>query len=183
MQRRRRSLRRLGAALSTLAVLAAVSCGGAIESWEGEVAIGIDLEAGQRWTAEGPAVDRDQFCLRGTRHVIEGVDPMTNDIVPVRVWSRIIEEAITLRNTTEITLVVENTCLDGSGSFVTIERWGPDVWSVESGTGAYRELTGGGQLRFATVDYTKIAPLRLYLDGLLEGRHPGVQSGALSPPG
>ena len=94
---------------------------------------------------------------------------MTNDVVPVRAWSRIIEDAITLRNTTEITFVVENTCADGSGSFVTIERWGPDVWSVESGTGAYRGLTGGGSLRFATVNYMEITPFRLYLDGALEG--------------
>lgn len=168
MRRRRRPLRSSATALSAVALLVAVSCSRAAESWEGEVTIGIDLDTGQRWTAEGPPVDRDQFCPRGTRHVIEGLDPSTNEVVPVRLWVRIIEEAITVRNTTEITLVVEHTCFDGSGSFVTIERWGPDVWSVESGTGAYRELTGGGELRFATADYMQVTPLRLYLDGALE---------------
>jgi hypothetical protein len=38
---------------------------------------------------------------------------------------------------------------------------------VESGTGAYRELTGGGKLSFATLDYMQIAPLRLWLDGMV----------------
>ena len=170
MHRRRRSLRSLAAALSTLAVLASVSCDdGPVESWEGQVAIGVDLEAGQRWTAQGPPVDRGRFCPSGIRHVIEGIDPITNDIVPVRVRSRVMEEAVTQLNTTEITFVVENTCADGSGSFVTIEMWGPDVWSVESGTGAYRELTGGGELRFATDNYMEIIPLRLRLEGALEG--------------
>ena len=96
-------------------------------------------------------------------------DPATDDIVRVRVWSQIVEEAATVRNTTEITLVVEHTCADGSGSFVTVERWGPDLWSVESGTGAYVNLTGGGELRFATVRYMEITPLLLHLDGALDG--------------
>jgi hypothetical protein len=87
----------------------------------------------------------------------------------VRVWSSIIEHAITKRNATDIDFVVENTCADGSGSFVTMERWGSDVWSVESGTGAYGALTGGGELWFETVDYTQVTPLQLYLDGALEG--------------
>jgi hypothetical protein len=170
MQPRRRKLWSHATALWLVAVLVvASSCSRSAESSNGDVTIGIDLESGQRWTAHGRAVDRDEFCPRGTRHVIEGVDPVTNDIVSVRAWSRIVDGAIMLRNTTEITLVVEHTCADGSGSFVTREQWGPDVWSVESGTGAYRELTGGGELRFATVDYMEIAPLRLYLDGTLEG--------------
>ncbi len=167
MQRRRRLF--FGAALSTVAVLGAVSCDHSVESGDGLVTIGIDLEARQRWTAEGNPVERGQLCPSGTRHVLEGIDPMTNDIVSVGVWSRIVEEAVLRRNTTEITFLVENTCADGSGSFVTSERWGPDLWSVESGTGAYRELSGGGELSFATEDYMTTTPLRLYLDGVLEG--------------
>jgi hypothetical protein len=169
MRQHRRPLRSFTAALCTVAVLVAPSCDRAVESWEGQVTIGVDLERGQRWIAEGLPVERGRLCRQGIRHVVEGIDPETDDIVPVRAWSRIMEDAITLRNTTEITFVVENTCADGSGSFVTIERWGPDVWSVESGTGAYRGLTGGGSLRFATVNYMEITPFRLYLDGALEG--------------
>ena len=146
-----------------------MSCDGAENGWEGEVTIGVDLEAGQRWSAHGAPVDRGQFCPGGIRHVLEGRDPTTNGIVRVPVWWRVIEEAVTERNTTEIDLVVEHTCADGSGSFVTIEHWGTDVWSVDSGTGAYRALTGGGVLRFATAHYTEIRPLRLYLDGELDG--------------
>ncbi len=168
MPRARRPVRSATAAVSALAVLVAVSCDRSAESRDAEVTIGIDLESGQRWTAQGSAVDRGRFCPGGIRHVIEGIDPETNDIVPVRAWFGIMEQAITERNTTEITFVVENTCADGSGSFVTRERWGPDVWSVVSGTGAYRELTGGGELSFATVDYQAVAPLRLYLDGELD---------------
>jgi hypothetical protein len=100
---------------------------------------------------------------------LRGIDPVTGETIRVHVWFGIMEDAITTRNSTAITLVVEHTCTDGSGSFVTREQWGPDVWSVESGTGAYRGLTGGGALSFAIVDYTTIAPLRYYLDGALAG--------------
>ncbi|HSL74787.1 MAG TPA: hypothetical protein VK853_09975 [Ilumatobacteraceae bacterium] len=157
------------AALWTVALFAAGSCDGPDGRWQGEVAMRIDLEAGQRWTAQGAPVDRGQFCPDGIRHVLEARDPATDDIVRVRVWSQIVEAAATVRTTTEITLVVEHTCADGSGSFVTVERWGPDLWSVESGTGAYVHLTGGGELWFATVRYTEITPLLLHLDGALDG--------------
>ncbi len=160
---------RCAAVLATSAALVAVSCDRSPQRWVGEMTIGVDLEAGQRWTAQGTPVERGQFCPNGTRHVLEGRDPTTDEIVRVPVRSQIIEDAIAERNTTEIDLVVEHTCTDGSGSFVTIERWGPDVWSVESGTGAYRALTGGGALGFATTHYTEVRPLRLYLDGELDG--------------
>jgi hypothetical protein len=155
--------------LVAVAVLVAASCDRADGSWNGEVTISVDLESGQEWTAQGAAVDLGEFCPSGIRHVVEGIDPRTNDTVRVHVWFRIMQDAITTRNSTAINFVVEHTCADGSGSFVTRERWGPDVWSVESGTGAYRELTGGGELSFAIVDYMTIAPLRYYLDGTLEG--------------
>jgi hypothetical protein len=150
-----------------VAVLVAASCDRTDESWDGEVAISVDLESGQRWTAGGAPVDRGQFCPSGIRHVLRGIDPMTDETVRVHVWFAIMENAITTRNSTAITFVVEHTCDDGSGSFVTRERWGPDDWVVESGTGAYRELTGGGELSFATVDYMTVAPLLLFLDGAL----------------
>jgi hypothetical protein len=160
------AVRVVAALLLSIAAVTAASCsepGPAARA----VTISVDLEAGQRWAAQGPAVDRDMLCGSGIRHVVDGIEPVTNEIVPVRVWSGIVNDAIARRNTTEITLVVEHTCSDGSGSFVTRERWGPDVWSVESGTGAYRELTGGGKLSFATLDYMQIAPLRLSLDGMV----------------
>lgn len=169
MQRSRRSLRSFVALFSMVAVLGAVSCDRSDGSWEGQVVIGIGLEARQRWAAEGDAVERGRLCPSGTRHVLEVVDPTTQKVVSVRVWSRIVEEAVLLETTTEIDFLVENTCADGSGSFVTSERWGPDVWSVESGTGAYRELFGAGELSFATADYMATTPLRLYLDGVLGG--------------
>lgn len=172
MPRRRRSARTAAtvlSALAALAVLVAASCTGADESSDGGVTIAIDLEFGQRWSAEGPAVDRGHFCPSGIRHIAEGTDPTTNEIVRVRAWFGILEDAITVRNSTEITFVVEHTYDDGSGSFVTTERWGPDELSVESGTGAYRAPTGGGELSFATVDYTTITQLWLYLNGTLEG--------------
>ncbi len=161
------AVRVVAAMLLSVAVVTAASCsepGPAARA----VTISVDLEAGQRWTAQGPAVDRDMLCGSGIRHVVDGIEPVTNEIVPVRVWSGIVNDAIARRNTTEITLVVEHTCSDGSGSFVTRERWGPDVWSVESGTGAYRELTGRRKAAsFATLDYMQIAPLRLSLDGMV----------------
>ena len=169
MPRRRRGSFTSIAALSAVGLLVAMSCDRTAERWEGEVTIGVDLEAGQRWTAQGPPVDGGHLCPQGIRHVIEGRDPVTDDIVRVPVWWQVVEEAITSRNTTAVTLVVEHTCADGSGSFVTVERWGPDVWSVVSGTGAYRSMTGGGDLTFTTAHYTEVTPLRLYLDGLLEG--------------
>ena len=159
-------VRLIAALLLSVAAVTAASCSEPGPA-ERAVTIGVDLEAGQRWTAQGPAVDRDMFCGSGIRHVVDGIDPVTNEIVPVRVWFGIVNHAIAHRNTSEITLVVEHTCSDGSGSFVTREQWGPDVWSVESGTGAYRELTGGGKLSFATLDYMQVAPLRLLLDGMV----------------
>lgn len=169
MRRARRTPLSWVTALVACSGLAAASCDRADGGWDGEVTIGVDLEVGQRWIAEGTPVERGQLCPQGIRHVLEGVDPVTNDIVKVPVWSQIVVEAITERNTAEVDLVVEHTCADGSGSFVTTERWGTDTWSVESGTGAYRTLSGGGTLRFATTDYTEVAPLRLYLDGTVEG--------------
>jgi hypothetical protein len=155
--------------LVAVMVLVAAACNSADESWDGEVAMAVDLDSGQQWTASGAPVDRGQFCPSGSRHVLRGIEPMTGETVRVREWFGIMEDAITTRNSTAITFVVEHTCADGSGSFVTREQWGPDVWSVESGTGAYQELTGGGELSFAIVDYMTIAPLRYYLDGTLEG--------------
>jgi hypothetical protein len=155
--------------LVAVAMLVAASCDRAEGSWDGEVTISVDLESGQEWTAQGAPVDRGQFCSGGIRHVVEGTDPRTNETVRVHVWFGIMEDAITTPNSTPITFVVEHTCADGSGSFVTSERWGPDEWAVESGTGAYRKLTGGGELSFATVDYTTTVPLQLYLSGALSG--------------
>lgn len=168
MRRPHRSARGAAAMLVALAALVVASCDRADGSWDGEVTISVDLESGQEWTAQGAPVDRGQFCPNGIRHVIEGIDPVTGEIVRVHVWFRIMEKAITTTNSTAITLVVEHTCVDGSGSFVTREQWGPDVWSVESGTGAYRELTGGGELSFVP-DSMTAAPLHYYLDGALEG--------------
>jgi hypothetical protein len=157
------------ALLVSATVLAGVSCGESAGSLDGPIALEVVLEAGQRWTAEGSAAERGALCERGTRHVIRAIDPATAETVPVRVWSGVLDDAITQRNSTEITFVVENTCADGSGSFVTIEQWGPDAWSVDSGTGAYRDLHGGGALSFTTADYMQARPLRLVLDGVLEG--------------
>ena len=168
MRRPHRSARGAAAMLVALAVLVAASCDRADGSWDGAVTISVDLESGQEWTAQGAPVDRGQFCPNGIRHVIEGIDPVTGETVRVHVWFRIMEKAITTTNSTAITFVVEHTCADGSGSFVTREQWGPDVWSVESGTGAYRELTGGGELSFVP-DSMTAAPLHYYLDGALEG--------------
>lgn len=173
MRRARGARFRCAGVFAACAALVAVSCDRSPQQWVGQVTIGVDLEAGQRWTAQGTPVERGQFCPKGIRHVLEGRDPTTDDIVRVPVWSQIIEEAIAERNTTEIDLVVEHTCTDGSGSFVTIEHWGTDAWSVDSGTGAYRALTGGGALVFATAHYTEVKPLRLYLDGELHGELDG----------
>jgi hypothetical protein len=160
--------RAFAAGIVLLAILPNVSCGDAASASHAPVVIVVDLEAGQRWTALGAAVEGDRICPDGIRHVLEGIDPATNDVVPVRVWSKVIAKAIEHRTTTEITLVVEYTCADGSGSFVTTERWGPDVWSVDSGTGAYGALRGRGALSFAALDYRLIPPLWLELEGVLE---------------
>jgi hypothetical protein len=103
------------------------------------------------------------------RHVIRGIDPATSETLFVRTWSAILDDAIANRSSTDVTFVVENTCADGSGSFVTNEQWGPDVWSIVSGTGAYGDLRGGGALSFVTADYTQIRPRDLRLVGVLEG--------------
>jgi hypothetical protein len=155
--------------LSALAVLVTVSCDGDGDAWDGEVSIAVDLETGQEWTAQGAPVDRGQFCPNGIRHVLRGYDPVTGETLRVHVWFGIMEDAITTRNSTPITFVVEHTCTDGSGSFVTRERWGPDDWVVESGTGAYQGLTGSGELSFVSFSYTPIGPLQLYLRGALAG--------------
>jgi hypothetical protein len=148
-------------------VLAGVACGESAGPPDGPVTFEVALEDGQRWTAEGPAVERGALCGSGVRHVIRGIEPETAETVPVRMWSGILHDAVTRRNSTEITFVVENTCADGSGSFVTVEKWGPDVWSVDSGTGAYRDLRGTGDLSFTTVAYLPTSPLLLSLDGML----------------
>jgi len=148
-------------------VLAGVSCGESAGSLDGPIAFEVALEEGQRWTAEGAAVASGALCGSGIRHVIRGIDPATAETVPVRVWSKILGDAITRRNATEIAFVVEHTCADGSGSFVTIEQWGPDVWSIDSGTGAYRDLRGSGELSFTTIAYMPTSPLLLNLDGTL----------------
>jgi hypothetical protein len=152
----------------SLALVVGVSCGPASSSSRSAVVIVVDLEAGQRWTARGVGVGRAPICTDGIRHVVDGIDPATNDIVPVRVWTEVVADAIESRNATEITLVVEYTCADGSGSFVTRERWGPDTWSIDSGTGAYRALRGAGALSFTTLDYMERPPFTLKLEGVLE---------------
>ena len=161
----------LGRIASILAVaatvLVAVSCGESAGSLDGPIAFEVALEDGQRWTAEGPAVASGALCGSGIRHVIRGIDPATAETIRVWVWSGILDDAVTRRTSTEITFVVENTCADGSGSFVTIEQWGPDVWSIDSGTGAYRDLRGAGELSFTTVAYMPTSPLLLNLDGTL----------------
>ena len=148
-------------------VLVGVSCGESAGSLDGPIAFEVALEDGQRWTAEGPAVASGALCGSGIRHVIRGIDPATAETIRVWVWSGILDDAVTRRTSTEITFVVENTCADGSGSFVTIEQWGPDVWSIDSGTGAYRDLRGAGELSFTTVAYMPTSPLLLNLDGTL----------------
>ena len=148
-------------------LLAGVSCGESAGSLDGPVAFEVVLEEGQRWTADGAAVESGALCGNGTRHVIRGIDPATAETIPVRVWWEILGDAVTRRPSTEITFVVEHTCEDGSGSFVTIEQWGPDVWSIDSGTGAYRDLRGAGELSFTTVAYMPTSPLLLNLDGTL----------------
>lgn len=150
----------------------AATCGGAPDApraWQGAVTIDVDLEAAQRWTAGGSPVERGLLCEGGTRQLLNGIDPATNESMPYRERHRILEGAILRRNSTAIVWIVENTCADGSGSFITREHWGSDVWSVESGTGAYSELDGGGTLSFTTVDYAQFSPLRLQLDGELSG--------------
>ena len=148
-------------------VLAGLSCGESAGSLDGPIAFEVVLEEGQRWTADGAAVEIGALCGSGTRHVIRGIEPATAETLPVRVWSEILGDAVTRRPSTEITFVVEHTCEDGSGSFVTIEQWGPDVWSIDSGTGAYRDLRGAGELSFTTVAYMPTSPLLLNLDGTL----------------
>lgn len=155
------------ALVASATVLAAASCAESAGSLDGAIAFEVALEDGQRWTADGAAVESGALCGSGTRHVIRGIDPATAETVPVRVWSEILGDAVTRRPSTEITFVVEHTCNDGSGSFVTIERWGSDVWSIDSGTGAYRDLRGAGDLSFTTVAYMPTSPLRLYLEGTL----------------
>jgi hypothetical protein len=162
----------LALAAIVVAVATAPSCGGepdAAEAGRDAVTIDIDLEHAQRWTASGSPVERAMLCAGGARHLLDGIDPATNTSMPYRQRYRILEEAITERNSTEIVWIVENTCADGSGSFITREHWGPDVWSVESGTGAYSELAGGGMLSFTPVDYAQFSPWRLQLDGELSG--------------
>jgi hypothetical protein len=153
-----------------VAVAIEPSCGATSdvpEAWQGDVTIDVDLEHGQRWIAVGSPVERAKLCEGGTRHPLDGIDPATNEPMPYRERYRILEEALAERTNTEIIWVVENTCADGSGSFVTREHWGPDVWSVESGTGAYSELAGGGTLLFTPVEDTQARPWRLQLDGEL----------------
>lgn len=161
----------LGRVASALIVsataLAAVSCAESAGSLDGAIAFEVALEDGQRWTADGAAVESGALCGSGTRHVVRGIDPATAETVRVWVWSGILDDAVTRRTSTEITFVVEHTCADGSGSFVTIEQWGPDVWSIDSGTGAYRDLRGAGELSFTTVAYMPTSPLLLNLDGAL----------------
>ena len=163
-------LGRISVALVVSAIaLVGASCSGSSRSLDGPIVLEVSLEAGQRWTAEGAAVESGALCRRGVRQVVRGIDPVADETVQVRVWMGVLEDAITRRSSTQITFIVENTCADGSGSFVTVERWGPDVWSVVSGTGAYRDLRGGGELSFATDDYRQTSPLDLYLVGVLEG--------------
>ena len=169
MRRPHRPARGAAAVVMAVAMFVSVSCDRDRDSWDGDVTIAVDLETGQRWTAGGAPVDRGQFCPNGIRHVLRGIDPVTDETVRVYVWFEIMEDAITTRNSTPITFVVEHTCADGSGSIVTRERWGPDDWVVESGTGAYRDLTGGGELSFVTVGYTPIGPLQVHLIGALSG--------------
>lgn len=160
-------VRIVSALVVSASVLAAASCGESAGSLDGPISFEVSLEDGQRWTAEGPAVASGALCGRGMRHVMRGIDPATAETVRVWVWSGILDDAVTRRNSTEITFVVEHTCADGSGSFVTIEQWGPDVWSIDSGTGAYRDLRGSGELSFTTVAYMPTSPLLLNLDGTL----------------
>ncbi len=148
-----------------------VACTAAPSStaWDGEVTFRVDLEAAQRWTATGDPVDRGDMCPRGTRQVLHAVDAVTGEPLRVSEEVEIIAETIERRIQPPVVWTTEHTCTDGSGSFVSTENWAAATWTVESGTGAYRDLRGEGELAFTTADYTQIAPRRLTVEARLAG--------------
>ena len=54
------------------------------EAWQdGQVTIDVDLEAGERWTAVGSPVEAERCSARaGGRHLLDGIDPATNEVDP-----------------------------------------------------------------------------------------------------
>lgn len=141
-------------------------------SSDGAVTFQVDLEAAQRWTASGDPVDRGRLCPRGTRQVLDAVDAGTGERLLVREEVQVISDAIGQRFRPPVEWTVENVCTDGSGSFVSVENWDSGTWTVESGTGAYRDLRGDGHVAFTTADYTQIAPRRLVVEAQLVATSP-----------
>lgn len=159
--------RRVFRAIAALVVLSAttwgaIGCGG--EPVDRSVVLRVDLERAQRWSATGDLVDRDELCRAGTRHVLDAIDPDSGRRLSAREEVALLAAAIAGPIDVPVVWTVEHTCSDGSGSFVTRENWGADEWSVESGTGAYRQLQGAGHVSFATADYTQIAPRLLVIE-------------------
>jgi len=156
----------LGALLAGCAVVAPSA------AWDGELTFEVDLEAAQRWTATGDPVDRGEICSQGTRQVLHAIDAATGEPLRVSEEVEIIAEAIERRIRPAVVWTVEHTCTDGSGSFVSTENWEAATWTVVSGSGAYTDLRGDGELAFTTADYTQVAPRRLTVEVRLAGTAP-----------
>lgn len=164
--------RRIAWRVAVGVVLAGCAAASSSEPWSSVVDFEVDLEAAQRWTATGDLVDRGEICPRGTRQVLRATDAATDEPLRIRDEVRILGETIEGRITPPVTWRMENSCADGSGSFVSLENWETGTWTVSSGTGAYRQLRGDGQLGFTTSDYTKVAPRQLIVEARLEGSSP-----------
>jgi hypothetical protein len=110
----------------------------------------VEAADGNRWHAEGSAVDDDRLCDDGLHREIgfEGMvsgEPLMLDEVESR--NRRIAAADDPDGQVDYVVIAEWICRDGSGSLVVrIEPRQGGSWEVTGGRGAYVGIGGGGSV-------------------------------------
>lgn len=112
----------------------------------GALVLAVDLRGGQQWTASGPLVERRAFCSAGARHYLSFLEPATRNKLTRTAVAERHREAQAERVPADLTEVVEFSCFDGSGSFVSEANVARKTWTVVRGTGVYSGLSGSGTI-------------------------------------
>jgi hypothetical protein len=128
-----------------LVTIAAVACSAEDPD---HIRVIIDVADGNRWFAEGPAVDDGRFCGEGL-HVETGhEDAQSGEVLmpaEVEFRNRRIIAAPDPEALVDYVVIAEWICSDGSGSSsVRVEPVDGGVWEVTGGGGAHADLVGDG---------------------------------------
>lgn len=141
------------------------SCAAAVEESQSEFT--VELQDGQAWMASGDAADSGVMCPAGGRRSL-WIETTEGRVLTTYEIATIFRKAKATKVDPDIVFVVEWTCADGSGSFTIREDAGTSTWTITSGRGAYRYMTGNGDFSF--VPTLEAIPLNLHFEGTLH--HP-----------